>query len=112
MESLVLKTLFPGIPDRQPPENRTPSPGKLQTRLPVSDSTLPYAEYLHLPFFVPFVFFVDRFSVLRQRVAKQPGGNIHDRNHALVVHAFRADDGERADDFAVGGIGRGDDAAR
>src|SRR3990167_6166080 len=50
-------------------------------------------------------------SVLRQRVAQQLGGNVHDGNDPLVIHAFRADYGERADYLPIGGIGRGDHAA-
>ena len=48
---------------------------------------------------------------MRQRAAQELGGDIDDRDDALVGHSRRADDADRADDLAVDFVGRGDDAA-
>src|SRR4051812_25216059 len=45
-----------------------------------------------------------------ERVRKQLGGDVDDRDHALVGHAGRADDAERADDPAVHFVRGGDHA--
>ena len=50
-------------------------------------------------------------SLVGEGAGKQAGGDVDDGDDALVGHARRADDADRADDHAVDRVGGGDDAA-